>query len=164
MELKNELVGIIHYTLRNDEGETLDSSAGEAPLEYLHGFQNIVPGLEAELSGKKVGDSFKVSVEPEQGYGELDPSLVQELPKDMFQGVESIEVGMEFHAETQHGLQIVEVVEVEEETVTIDGNHPLAGQTLNFEIEVVGIREATTDELEHGHVHSDEGEGCGHDH
>ncbi len=162
MELKNELVGIIHYTLRNDEGETLDSSAGEAPLEYLHGYQNIVPGLEAELNGKKVGDSFKVSVEPEQGYGELDPSLVQELPKDMFQGVESVEVGMEFHAETQHGLQIVEVVEVEDETVTIDGNHPLAGQTLNFEIEVIGIREATADELEHGHVHS--AEGCESEH
>ncbi|GAA6151925.1 peptidylprolyl isomerase [Pseudoteredinibacter isoporae] len=160
MELKNELVGIIHYTLRNDEGETIDTSAGEAPLEYLHGFQNIVPGLEDALSGKKVGDTFNVSVEPEQGYGELDPSLVQELPKEMFQGVDQVEVGMAFHAETQNGMQTVEVIEVDEETVTIDGNHPLAGQTLNFEIEVVGIREATADELQHGHVHS--AEGCGH--
>ncbi|MBB6522170.1 FKBP-type peptidyl-prolyl cis-trans isomerase [Pseudoteredinibacter isoporae] len=156
MELKNELVGIIHYTLRDDKGETIDTSEGEAPLEYLHGFQNIVPGLEDALSGKKVGDNFKVSVEPEQGYGELDPTLVQELPKDMFQGVDQVEVGMAFHAETQNGMQTVEVIEVDEDTVTIDGNHPLAGQTLNFDIEVVGIREATPDELEHGHVHSGE--------
>lgn len=160
MELKNELVGIIHYTLRDDEGQTIDTSEGEAPLEYLHGFQNIVPGLEAALAGKKVGDSFKVSIEPEQGYGELDPSLVQELPKDMFQGVDQVEVGMAFHAETQNGMQTVEVIEVDEETVTIDGNHPLAGQTLNFEIEVVGVREATADELQHGHIHSEEG--CDH--
>ncbi len=160
MELKNELVGIIHYTLRDDEGKTIDTSEAEAPLEYLHGFQNIVPGLEAALAGKKVGDNFKVSVEPEQGYGDLDPSLVQELPKDMFQGVDQVEVGMAFHAETQNGIQTVEVIEVDEETVTIDGNHPLAGQTLNFEIEVVGVREATPDELQHGHVHSEEG--CGH--
>lgn len=162
MEIKNELVGIIHYTLKNDDGVTIDSSEGEAPLEYLHGFQNIVPGLEAELNGKKVGDSFKVSVEPEQGYGELDPNLVQELPKEMFQGVDQVEVGMAFHAETQNGMQTVEVIEVDEDTVTIDGNHPLAGQTLNFEIEVVGIREATPEELQHGHVHS--AEGCGHEH
>ncbi|WP_299973916.1 peptidylprolyl isomerase [uncultured Pseudoteredinibacter sp.] len=162
MEIKNELVGIIHYTLKNDDGVTIDSSEGEAPLEYLHGFQNIVPGLEAELNGKKVGDSFKVSVEPEQGYGELDPNLVQELPKEMFQGVDQVEVGMAFHAETQNGMQTVEVIEVDEDTVTIDGNHPLAGQTLNFEIEVVGIREATAEELQHGHVHS--AEGCGHEH
>ncbi|MCV6623433.1 MAG: peptidylprolyl isomerase [Cellvibrionaceae bacterium] len=162
MEIKNELVGIIHYTLKNDDGATIDSSEGEAPLEYLHGFQNIVPGLEAELNGKKVGDSFKVSVEPEQGYGELDPNLVQELPKEMFQGVDQVEVGMAFHAETQNGMQTVEVIEVDEDTVTIDGNHPLAGQTLNFEIEVVGIREATPEELQHGHVHS--AEGCGHEH
>lgn len=162
MEIKNELVGIIHYTLKNDDGVTIDSSEGEAPLEYLHGFQNIVPGLEAELNGKKVGDSFKVSVEPEQGYGDLDPNLVQELPKEMFQGVDQVEVGMAFHAETQNGMQTVEVIEVDEDTVTIDGNHPLAGQTLNFEIEVVGIREATPEELQHGHVHS--AEGCGHEH
>ncbi|MCV6627351.1 MAG: peptidylprolyl isomerase [Cellvibrionaceae bacterium] len=154
MQLTDKMVGIIHYTLRNEGGETIDTSEGEAPLEYLHGYQNIVPGLELELAGKKVGDKLKTVIAAEQGYGEIDPNLIQELPLEMFQGVEKVEPGMEFHAETEHGLQIVEVVEVEQDTVTIDGNHPLAGLDLHFEVEVVGIREATADELEHGHVHN----------
>lgn len=159
MQLDDKLVGIIHYTLRNDAGETIDSSEGEAPLEYLHGFHNLVPGLEAELKGKSVGDKFTAAIAPELGYGDVDPNLVQELPLEMFQGVDKVEAGMEFHAETQNGMQVVEVKAVEDDKVTIDGNHPLAGQTLHFEIEVTGIREATADELEHGHVHS--AEGCG---
>lgn len=160
MQISNKLVGIIHYTLSDDDGQVIDSSAGEAPLEYLQGFQNLVPGLEAELEGKKVGDKFKTTVSPEQGYGEVDPKLIQELPIDSFGGVEKVEVGMEFHAETEDGMQTVEVIAVEEDTVTINGNHPLAGLNLNFEVEVVGIREASSDELEHGHIHS--AEGCGH--
>lgn len=160
MQINEKLVGIIHYTLTDDEGQIIDSSAGEAPLEYLHGFQNLVPGLEAELNGKKVGDTFSTTVTPEQGYGEVDQALIQELPLSAFNGVDKVEVGMEFHAETQNGMQTVEIIAVEDETVTINGNHPLAGVNLNFEIEVVGIREATEEELEHGHIHS--AEGCQH--
>lgn len=160
MQINEKLVGIIHYTLTDDEGQVIDSSAGEAPLEYLHGFQNLVPGLEAELSGKKVGDKFSTTVAAEQGYGEVDPTLIQELPLSSFNGVDKVEVGMEFHAETQNGMQTVEIIAVDEDTVTINGNHPLAGVNLNFEIEVIGIREATEEELEHGHIHS--AEGCQH--
>jgi len=162
MQIEDKVVGIIHYTLRNDDGDVIDTSEGEAPLEYIQGMQNLVPGLEAELAGKKVGDSFKVSVEPEQGYGDIDPNLLQELPLAAFEGVDKVEPGMEFHAETANGPQIVEVIAVEDGSVTIDGNHPMAGQTLHFEIEIVGIREASEVELEHGHVHN--GESCGHDH
>lgn len=162
MQIEDKIVGIIHYTLRNDDGDVIDTSEGEAPLEYIQGMQNLVPGLEAELAGKKVGDSFKVSVQPEQGYGDIDPNLLQELPIAAFEGVDKVETGMEFHAETANGPQIVEVIAVEDGSVTIDGNHPMAGQTLHFEIEIVGMREASEVELEHGHVHN--GESCGHDH
>ena len=153
MEIKNQLVASIHYTLKDDEGTVIDSSEGQAPLDYIHGAQNIVPGLEKELTGKQVGDKFHVVVAPEEGYGEYDASLVQAVPRSMFSGVDDIEVGMEFHAQTQQGMQVVEVVEVEEDTITINGNHPLAGKTLNFDIEVTAIREATADELAQGHLH-----------
>lgn len=153
-------VASIHYTLKTDDGEILDSSEGQEPLAYLHGAQNLVPGLEKQLEGKAVGDKFNTVVEPEEGYGETDPSLIQELPRTMFGGVDQIEVGMEFHAETQNGRQVVEVIEVEEDTITINGNHPLAGVRLNFDIEVTDIRDATEEELSHGHVHAPGG--CGH--
>jgi len=153
-------VASIHYTLKNDEGQILDSSEGQEPLAYLHGAQNLVPGLEKQLEGKTVGDKFSAVVEPEEAYGETDPSLIQELPRTMFGGVDTIEVGMEFHAETQNGRQVVEVIEVEEDTVTINGNHPLAGARLNFDIEVTDIRDATEEELSHGHVHAPGG--CDH--
>lgn len=160
MTIAANKVAAIHYTLTNNDGEVLDSSTGQEPLVYLHGFQNLVPGLELALTGKAVGDKLSVTVKPEDGYGEVDPDMVQELPRDMFAGVDDIEVGMEFHAQTDNGLQIVEVIEIDGDTVTIDGNHPLAGVTLNFEVEVMEIREATAEELQHGHVHSPGG--CGH--
>ncbi len=159
MQITENAVPSIHYTLKNDDGEVLDSSSGQEPMEYLHGAKNIVMGLEKALEGKAVGDSLSVTIPPEEGYGEYDAELVQELPKDMFAGVETIEVGMEFHAQTQHGMQVIEVKKVEGDTVTVDGNHPMAGQNLHFDIEVTGIREATADELEHGHIH---GPSCDH--
>ncbi len=162
MTISAKKVATIHYTLKNEQGEVLDSSEGQEPLAYLQGYQNLVPGLEKELEGKAVGDKLSVVVPPEEGYGETDPQLFQELPKDMFGGIDKIEVGMEFHAETADGPQIVEVVEVEEDTVTINGNHPLAGMDLHFDVEVIEIRDATEEELQHGHVHS--AGGCGHDH
>lgn len=154
MKISKDLVASIHYTLKNDAGELLDSSEGQAPLEYLHGAHNLVPGLEKELDGKAIGDSFSARVACEEGYGEHDEALLQELPRDMFGGIDTIEVGMEFHAQTQHGQQIVAVTKVEGDTITVDGNHPLAGVALNFDIEVVDIREATAEELEQGHVHA----------
>lgn len=162
MSITANKVALIHYTLKNDDGNTLDSSDGQEPLAYLHGHQNLVPGLEKELEGKTVGDKLSVTVPCEEGYGETDPELIQALPRDMFGGVDNIEVGMEFHAQTQNGMQVVEVIDVEEDTITINGNHPLAGMNLNFDVEVVEIRDATEEELQHGHVHGDGG--CGHDH
>jgi FKBP-type peptidyl-prolyl cis-trans isomerase SlyD len=159
MQISNDLVGSIHYTLKNAEGEVLDSSEGQEPLEYVHGKGNIVIGLEKALEGKSVGDKLSVEVTPEEGYGEYDDTLIQELPKEMFAGVEDIEVGMEFHAQTQDGMQVIEVIKVDGETITVNGNHPMAGKSLHFEVEVTNVREATEDELSHGHVH---GPDCNH--
>jgi len=160
MQIAEKTVVSIHYTLTNAEGETLDSSVGQEPLVYLHGSNNIIAGLEAALLGKVVGDTLQVSVEPADGYGEMRDELVQEVDRSAFVGVEDIDVGMQFMAQTPWGEQPVTVVKLEGENITLDGNHPLAGQVLNFDVEVVDIREASTEELDHGHVH---GEG-GHHH
>lgn len=162
MTIADKSVVSIHYTLTNDEGEVLDSSEGHAPLDYIQGLGNIIPGLEKALAGKAVGDKLKVVVEAADAYGEFDPQLVQELPRSMFEGVDEIEVGMAFHAQTGQGMQVVEVMAVEADTVTINGNHALAGQRLHFDVEVTAIREATDNELAHGHVHGEGG--CGHAH
>ena len=159
MQISDKKVASIHYTLKNDKNETLDSSEGAEPLVYLQGFGNVVPGLESALAGKKAGDTFDVTVAPEEAYGPIQPELVQEVPRDAFDGVEEVSVGMRFEAQTASGPISVEVVAVEEDQVTVDGNHPLAGETLYFNIDVVEVREATEEELEHGHVH---GPGCNH--
>ncbi|MGO1461050.1 MAG: FKBP-type peptidyl-prolyl cis-trans isomerase [Marinobacter sp.] len=145
----------INYTLTNNQGEELDSSRGEGrePLAYLEGAQNIIGGLESALTEKTVGDQVKVSVEPAEGYGEVNEELVQPVPRTAFEGVDSIEPGMQFQAQTPGGPQVVRVVEVNEETVTIDANHPLAGETLHFDVEVLEARDATDEEQEHGHAH-----------
>lgn len=153
MQIADKTVVSIHYTLTNADGETLDSSVGQDPLVYLHGSNNIIAGLEAALLGKSAGDSLQVSVEPGDGYGELRDELVQEVDRSAFQGVDEIDVGMQFMAQTPWGEQPVTVVEVEGDNITLDGNHPLAGQVLNFDVEVVEIREASAEELDHGHVH-----------
>ena len=153
MQIADKTVVSIHYTLTNVEGETLDSSVGQDPLVYLHGASNIIAGLEAALLGKSAGDSLQVSVEPSEGYGELREELVQEVDRSAFQGVDDIDVGMQFMAQTPWGEQPVTVVKVEGDNITLDGNHPLAGQVLNFDVEVVDIREASAEELDHGHVH-----------
>ncbi|MGH1440231.1 MAG: FKBP-type peptidyl-prolyl cis-trans isomerase [Cellvibrionaceae bacterium] len=160
MKINDKCVASFHYTLKNDAGETIDSSSGQEPMSYLQGASNIVPGLEKEMEGKSIGDSFSVVISPAEGYGEVDENLHQELPKSMFTGVENIEPGMEFQAQTEHGQQIIAVTKVEGDTVTVDGNHPLAGENLHFDIEVTDIREASQEELDHGHVH---GPG-GHEH
>ncbi|MCE8032506.1 MAG: peptidylprolyl isomerase [Halomonas sp.] len=160
MQIAQNSVVAFHYTLTNDAGEVLDSSEGRQPLTYLHGAGNIIPGLEKQLEGREAGDKLNVTVAPEEGYGEVQPQLVQEVPRDAFQGVESVEPGMQFQAQTQGGPLMVTVTKVEGDTVTVDGNHPLAGQKLNFDVEIAEVREASQEEIEHGHVH---GEG-GHQH
>ncbi len=154
MQIQDNAVVSIHYTLTNEAGDTIDSSEGAEPLAYLHGAANIIPGLENALLGKAAGDKLTVQVAPEDGYGEHVEELVQQVPQEMFQGVDQVEIGMEFHAESNTGQPIaVTVTEVKDGMVTIDANHPLAGVALNFDVEIVEVREATAEELEHGHAH-----------
>ena len=156
---KNSVVSI-HYTLKDDDGQVMDSSEGKAPLQYLHGNNNLIPGLENELTGKTTGAKFDASIPPEQAYGERRDDFIQVISKDMFQGVESVEPGMTFVAQGEGGAQRqVRVTDVEGDNVTIDANHPMAGMTLHFAVEVVDVREGTAQEIEHGHVHQH-----GHDH
>lgn len=148
----------IDYTLTNDAGEVLDSSAGGEPLVYLHGAGNIIPGLERELEGKQVGDALKVTIEPEDAYGEFTAELVAVLGRNMFEGVDELEVGMQFHASAPDGgMQIVTITALDGDEVTVDGNHPLAGQRLTFDVKVTAVRDATEDEVAHGHIHGDGG-------
>jgi len=158
MQIAQNSVVAFHYTLTNDAGEVLDSSEGREPLTYLHGAGNIIPGLEKELEGKAAGDKVEAKVAPAEGYGELQEQLVQEVPRDAFQGVEGIEPGMQFQAQTEGGPLMVTVTKVEGDTVTVDGNHPLAGQHLNFDVEIAEVREASQEEVEHGHVHGEGGQ------
>jgi FKBP-type peptidyl-prolyl cis-trans isomerase SlyD len=151
----------IDYTLTNDAGEVIDSSAGGAPLAYLQGAGNIIVGLEKALEGKQAGDELTVSVEPQEAYGEYSAELVATLGRDMFEGVDQMEVGMQFHASAPDGgMQIVTVRALEGDDVIVDGNHPLAGQRLTFAVKVVSVRDASAEEVAHGHIH---GEG-GHHH
>jgi FKBP-type peptidyl-prolyl cis-trans isomerase SlyD len=153
MEIANQRVAYIHYTLTNDAGEVLDSSREAGPLAYLHGAGNIVPGLESALSGKKAGDRLNVKVAPTEGYGDRDEALVQDVPRRAFQGISDIKPGMAFTAQSNRGAMRVVVTRVAGDMVTVDGNHPLAGETLNFDVEVTEVRPATEEELSHGHVH-----------
>lgn len=153
MEIADQRVAYIHYTLTNDKGEVLDSSQGSEPLAYLHGAGNIIPGLEKALAGKKAGDKLNVKVAPADGYGERSDALVQQVPRRAFQGVTDIQPGMSFHAQGASGPMRVTVTRVAGDMVTVDGNHPLAGENLNFDVEVTEVRDATAEEMTHGHVH-----------
>jgi len=153
MQITDDKVVAFNYTLKNDEGQVLDTSDGKQPLAYLHGRKSIVPGLEAAMDGKESGESFNVAIEPEQAYGEHDPQMVQPVPRDRFQGVDEIQPGMQFQANTPAGPRTVTVTDVGEEEVTVDANHPLAGQTLHFDIDIVEVRDATAEELEQGQAH-----------
>lgn len=162
MTIADKQVVSIHYTLTDDDGATLDSSSGRAPLMYLHGASNIIPGLESALAGKSAGDQVQVTVQPGDAYGEFDAELVQTVPHEAFEGIEEVEPGMQFEARgPEGGSQVVVVREVADEGVVVDGNHPLAGQVLHFDVEVQEVRSATDEELAHGHVHDPDG---GHQH
>lgn len=160
MRVAKHTVVAIDYTLKDDDGQVLDSSEGREPLSYLHGVGGIIPGLERELDGKEAGASLSVAIAPEDGYGERNEQLQQALPRKEFDDVENLELGMQFQVESNAGPMVITVVEIAEETVTVDGNHPLAGVNLNFDVTVREVREATEEEVEHGHAH---GPG-GHEH
>jgi len=150
MEVADKRVVEIEYTLKDQEGTVLDSSEGRDPLAFVQGTQSIIPGLEKGIEGWKEGDSGAVEVKPEDGYGERNDELQQEVPKDIFQADTEIEPGMRFQAQSEQGAQIITVVKVEDDKVLIDANHPLAGQTLHFDVKIAGVREATETELESG--------------
>lgn len=154
MKIAKNSVVTINYTLTDEGGEVLDTSEGREPLSYIQGLGNIIPGLESSLDGRAAGDKFAISIQPAEAYGDRDESRVVKVARDRFAGVDDLEVGMQFRAEGgSGGSQIVTVMAIEQDTVTVDANHPLAGKTLNFDVEVVGVREATPDEISHGHVH-----------
>jgi FKBP-type peptidyl-prolyl cis-trans isomerase SlyD len=153
MQIANDKAVSFHYTLTNSAGEVLDSSAGGEALVYLHGSGNIISGLEAALVGKKVGDTFKVTIEPKDAYGEHQDDMIQVLERKMFEGIDELEVGMQFHADVSHGPGIVTIIEINGDEITIDGNHPLAGEALTFDVEVTEIRDASPEEIAHGHIH-----------
>ena len=161
MQIAPQKAVSIEYTLTNEAGEVIDSSVGGAPLVYLHGANAIIVGLERALEGKSAGDQLQVSIPPADAYGEYSPELVAVLNRSMFEGVDQLELGMQFHASAPDGgVQIVTIREIEGDEVTVDGNHPLAGMRLNFDVKVVNVRDASPEELAHGHIH---GEG-GHHH
>lgn len=162
MQIEKDVVAVIDYVLKDDDGDLLDESHG-GEFAYLHGAQNIIPGLEAALEGKQAGDQVSVSIEARDAYGEVDPERIQVVPRDMFETEEEIVPGMQFHAQSPEGHMIViTIAEVDDDEITIDGNHVMAGMNLNFDVEVVSVRAASDEELSHGHVHA--AGGCGHDH
>jgi FKBP-type peptidyl-prolyl cis-trans isomerase SlyD len=153
MQIAQDTVVSIHYTLTDDAGETVDSSVGGDPLFYLHGNGNLVPGLENALEGKNVGDKVTVTVAPAEGYGEYDKNLVQRVPRRAFKGVAEVKQGMQFQVQSDQGPRSVTVTNVAGDMVTVDGNHPLAGKNLNFAVEILEVRTPSEEELAHGHVH-----------
>jgi FKBP-type peptidyl-prolyl cis-trans isomerase SlyD len=159
MQVADNMAVSIHYTLTNDDGEVIDSSIGDEALVFLQGSGNIISGLENAMVGKVVGDKFNVRIAPEDAYGELMEDMIQVISRDMFEGIDDIEVGMQFHADVSSGSGIVTVVSIDDDNITIDGNHPLAGLALTFDVEVIDVRPVTEEEAAHGHIH---GAGCHH--
>ena len=153
MEITADRVVTIHYTLKDDDGVVIDSSSGGEPLAYIQGHGNLVAGLEKALEGKQDGSSLAVAVSAADGYGVRDAALIQRVPKRSLQGSGEIKKGMQFQARTDDGMRLFTVTAVAGDMITLDGNHPLADKTLHFDVQIVGVREATSEELEHGHVH-----------
>lgn len=153
MKTAANMVVSFHYTLKDDTGEVLDSSSGREPLSYLHGHGNIIPGLEKALEGTTIGHKSHVSVGAKEGYGESNPELVFEAPREHFPADMQLEQGARVYAEGPEGPVSFTVVKLTEKGAVLDGNHPLAGKKLHFDVEIVDVRPATQEELEHGHVH-----------
>lgn len=156
MRIANNTVVSLSYVLKDNDGNLLDQSGEDAPFSYLHGAGNIIPGLENQLTGKQAGDSLKVEVAPEDGYGVRDSELVRSVPRSLFD-TDQIQPGMQFTAHSEHGHRLVTVVGVDGDNVTLDENHPLAGVTLHFDVKVLDVRSASNEEIDHGHVHGPDG-------
>ncbi len=153
MEISDNKVVTLNYTLKDDTGNIIDQSE-DGQFAYLHGARNIIPGLESALTGNKTGTELNVSIAPADGYGERDESLMQVVSKDMFESVDQIAVGQQFQAQSPSGEMLtITVMEINDDQITIDGNHPLAGVQLVFDVSVIDVRDATEEELAHGHVH-----------
>lgn len=154
MQIGDQKVVTLHYTLTDNDGKVIDKSE-DGSFAYLHGASNIIPGLEDALTGKSAGEEMSVSVSPEQAYGVRDEAMLQQVPKNMFEDANQIAVGTQFHAQGPNGeMLVVTVLEVEDEHVIVDGNHPLAGVELNFDVKIIDVRDASEEEVEHGHVHA----------
>jgi len=153
MQIAKNKVAVIEYTLKNNDGEVLDTSEGGEPMAYIQGVGNLIPGLEDALEGKVVGDDVQVTIPPEKAYGIQNDDLVQVVERGVFQGVDDLQVGMQFQAQSDDGVQVIWIADINGDEVTIDGNHPLAGETLNFDVKVIEVRDASAEELDHGHVH-----------
>ncbi|MBK5279882.1 MAG: peptidylprolyl isomerase [Bacteroidia bacterium] len=149
MQIAKHKVASIHYTLTDNDGKILDSSVGREPLNYIHGAGNLIPGMEEGMLGKIKGDKFDLKVPPEKGYGVKSDKMLQKVPRSSF-GKQPVEIGMQF--QTDNG-QVVTITNIDLDSITVDGNHPLAGVELNFAVEILEVREATPDEISHGHVH-----------
>ncbi|UAA40064.1 peptidylprolyl isomerase [Paraneptunicella aestuarii] len=161
MKIAQDTVVAIHYTVSTPDGVDIDSTAGDEPLQFLFGHGQLIIGLENALLGREAGEKMQTTVPAADAYGERHDQLVQAVPKNMFEGMEP-QVGMQFRASTDHGDQSVIIIDVSEDHVVVDGNHPLAGHDLSFDVEVVSVRPATAEEVQHGHAHSPGG--CGHNH
>lgn len=158
MLISTDKVVHLEFTVTDGEGNQIDSTEQSGPLVYLHGHNNIIPGLETALEGKDVADRLDVTLKPEEAYGETVPEMIQSVPRENFQGIDDIKEGMAFEAQGSNGeTRRVIVTEVNKDNVTVDANHPLAGKTLNFDLTVHTIREATPEELANGHIHSEHG-------
>lgn len=157
MNISKNTVVTLNYTLKNDQGEVIDESRDNSFI-YMHGEGGIIPGLESQLEGKSSGESLTAHIEPEEGYGQRDDSMIQIVPRDMFEEGHPIEEGVQFHAQSPEGETLtVTITQIEGDEITVDGNHPLAGIPLNFDIDIVDIRAATSEEIDHGHAHGPDG-------
>jgi len=162
MKISANKVVVLHYAVSDSEGTLIDSSYDHKPLAVIQGTGYLIPGLENALEDRQAGDKFEVDVKAEEAYGERHDGFVQSLPKEMFAGIEDLDVGSQLRASTDEGEQTVIVIDISDDEITVDGNHPLAGIDLNFDVEIIEVRDATEEELAHGHVHGEGG--CGHDH
>jgi FKBP-type peptidyl-prolyl cis-trans isomerase SlyD len=153
MNISRNRVVSIDYTLTGEDGSVIDSSKGQEPLTYVHGTGGMIDGLETALEGKSPSDHVSVTVAPEQAYGERDDSIVFSVPRAQFRGVDNLEIGMQFQMQGDGEGHMVTLIGMDEDELTVDGNHPLAGLTLCFDVDIVDVREATPDEIEHGHAH-----------
>ena len=151
--ISKDKVASITYTLTNTDGNVLDQSEDGKPLTYLHGHKNIISGLESALEGKAKGDQLKVTIPPEDAYGDRNEELIHKVARTLFDASIELKLGMQFEAKAEQGTQIIKVISLEADEVTVDANHPLAGETLCFDVTVADVRDAIQEEIDHGHVH-----------